>query len=120
MFAEQRLSECFVEDRPKDVQDLHLCVEGDRALFEIQLRVERAERHALKARIRELEARLIAVEARPAMEYRGVWEARAYPIGSFVTYGGSCWAARAPAQPEDKPGASTSWQLAVKKGRDAQ
>lgn len=41
-----------------------------------------------------------------------------YERGDGVTFGGSFWIAQKDA-PEDKPGISTDWRLAVKKGRDA-
>lgn len=41
-----------------------------------------------------------------------------YERGDGVTFGGSFWIAQKDA-PEGKPGISTDWRLAVKKGRDA-
>lgn len=58
----------------------------------------------------------------PAMIYRGIWReedaaAGAYTAGDVVTLGGSTWVARTATTEKPADGA-TSWQLAVKKGRD--
>jgi hypothetical protein len=73
-----------------------------------------AENVVLKGRIAELEQRP------PPLQYDGVWdEARSYTRGSFCTFQGSLWYC------EDgnigvRPGAgSSSWRLAVKRGRAA-
>jgi hypothetical protein len=64
------------------------------------------------------ETRIKALEARPSMSYRGVWEEgeRNLP-GDVCTHDGSmwhCWRAT-----KDRPGTSDAWQLCVKHGRDA-
>jgi len=71
----------------------------------------------LRVKQAELEARLKALEAQP-LKYEGVWEQREYPVGSFVTHGGSVWYCRETASAADQPNASRCWQLAVKRGRD--
>lgn len=48
---------------------------------------------------------------------QGVWREAEYEKGDAVTYGGSLWIAQED-QPEGAPGATKSWRLAVKKGRD--
>ena len=65
------------------------------------------------------EAKVKALEARPSLEYRGVWAATEnYSEGAAVTRNGSIFIAKAAskgADPRDSPGV---WQLAVKSGRD--
>lgn len=65
----------------------------------------------------QLEARLAAVESRPATLYRGVWSADEgyYAVGELVTCKGSLWACRASTR--SKPGEDASWKLTVKQGR---
>ena len=73
----------------------------------------------LALRNAELEKRIVELEARPPpLQYQGVWsEEKTYQRGAFVTYQGGLWHC------EDtncgvRPGAgSTSWKLAVKRGR---
>lgn len=63
-----------------------------------------------------IEARLSAVEARPATLYRGVWTAdEAYEMGELVTCKGSLWGARKPTR--SRPGEDDAWKLTVKRGR---
>lgn len=53
----------------------------------------------------------------PVTIYRGVWREGQYKAGDAVTWAGSLWIAN-----EDtaaKPDTGESWQLAVKRGRDA-
>lgn len=54
----------------------------------------------------------------PAIIDRGVWEAKAYDVGDCVTWDGSMWIAKATATDLDKPGESSTWRLAVKRGRN--
>jgi hypothetical protein len=90
----------------------------------VALRVE-ADRHVaslqnaiLRAQVRSLEKRLGELEARPSAEYRGTWRPEvAYSPGALVTRSGSLWACIARASPDDVPGRSDTWQLAVKRGR---
>ena len=65
----------------------------------------------------QLEARLAAVESRPAALYRGIWSADEgyYEVGELVTCKGSLWACRASTR--SKPGEDASWKLTVKQGR---
>jgi integrin beta 3 len=54
----------------------------------------------------------------PALLDAGVFrDGTAYEKGDCVSFGGSAWIAQKDA-PEGKPGVSSDWRLAVKKGRD--
>jgi len=65
-----------------------------------------------------LKARIAELEAKPEMKYRGIWtEKTIYPVGSFVTDGGSLWHCNA--RTHERPGTCEGWTLAVKRGRDA-
>lgn len=75
-------------------------------------------RRSVADELEELRKRIAELEARPQMKYCGVFEDdRAYGPGEFVTYGGSIWHCRSAAA-GGRPGSSSSWQLAVKHGRD--
>ncbi len=50
--------------------------------------------------------------------YREVWEPKSYSIGDCVTWDGSMWVAMRSASELDKPGESTAFRLAVKRGRN--
>jgi len=64
------------------------------------------------------DARVKAIEARPTLEYRGVWEKDLlYSKGNVVTDGGSMWFCNR--ETKARPGSSGCWTLAVKKGADA-
>lgn len=65
----------------------------------------------------QFEARLAAVESRPATLYRGIWSVNEgyYAVGEQVTCKGSLWTCREPTR--SKPGEDASWQLTVKKNR---
>lgn len=64
-----------------------------------------------------LEARIKALEDRPALKYLGVWKEGAYREGDFVTDHGSLWHCHSATHM--RPGTSNAWQLAVKRGKDA-
>jgi len=49
---------------------------------------------------------------------RGVWREQGYAKGDGVTWGGSFFIAQRATEPHEKPAASDSWRLSVKKGRD--
>ncbi len=71
----------------------------------------RQERLALEKRVADL-------EARPSLEYRGVWgAAEQYRNGNAVTHDGSMWIATAGTKGV-RPGDGANWKLAVKRGRD--
>jgi hypothetical protein len=81
------------------------------------LELELAE---LRARNRELEARIVALEARPGLKYMGVWRADAkYSPGDVVTKHGSMWVSKAN-ENRGTPDADggDGWQLAVRHGQD--
>jgi hypothetical protein len=54
------------------------------------------------------------------LKYAGTWQrVGSYVKGSVVTFDGSAWVAVKEAGEGEKPGASESWQLMVKRGKDA-
>ena len=65
------------------------------------------------------EARIKMLEARPTLEYKGLWnEGESYGEGAAVTHNGSVWICKTACHGVE-PGTDPRWQLAVKKGRDA-
>ena len=65
-----------------------------------------------------LEARIRELEAKPALKYCGVWrQGEIYNTGDFTTDHGSLWHAKSVTLA--RPGTDDTWQLAVKRGRDA-
>ena len=73
----------------------------------------RAEREILEKRVAEL-------EAKPTTKYRGVWKTDTlYADGEMVTDHGSVWASKANNNASRPGGGNSTWQLAVKRGRDA-
>lgn len=75
--------------------------------------------HPAGSPLAALEARIAALEQRPPqLTYTGIWDGSIeYSPGQVVTHSGSmfyCWALT-----RSKPGESNSWQLCVKRGRDA-
>jgi hypothetical protein len=66
-----------------------------------------------------VDARLKALESRPAVTYEGVWDvARTYGVGMMVTHSGGIWHAKT-ANVSRRPGTDPNiWVLAVKSGRD--
>jgi hypothetical protein len=76
----------------------------------LRAHAERLARHK-----EELERRLKELEAR---DYRGVWASdKRYAKNAMVTFDGSLWIARSDSQ-SIRPGTSSAWQLAVRKGSD--
>src|SRR6266849_6268044 len=70
----------------------------------------------LIARVADQEARLKALEARPTVQYMGVWRAVGYEAGSVVTFNGSMWHAQRTTIA--KPGSSPDdWVLCAKGGK---
>ena len=65
----------------------------------------------------ELEERVAALEAKPTLAYRGVWDgAKLYAPGTFITHGGSVWHSDVESRGV-RPGEGNSiWRLAVKRG----
>lgn len=79
-----------------------------------------------RTKIAPLAERIAALEAdiktRPTLAdaYKGTWQPSAfdpYERGAAVTFDGSLWLARTSTR--SKPGTDDTWQLIVKKGRDA-
>jgi hypothetical protein len=69
----------------------------------------------LQKRIALLETRVAELEARSTCEYKGVYQrAVSYPKNSMVTFDGSLWIAVVDVGPNEKPGWSDKFQLAVK------
>jgi hypothetical protein len=92
----------------------------------IVTKVTEATRIAIEAatkplitRIGELETQVKELEARPSLEYQGVWAAnRQYARGACVSFRGSLWIAQQ--STSEKPsfdGSAPTWRLAVKQGR---
>jgi hypothetical protein len=74
---------------------------------------------AYEARLAAVEQRLAAVELR-GLEYRGIWQrAVAYCRGAAVTHDGSLFIALADTEGAEPGSSASAWQLAVKRGRDA-
>jgi hypothetical protein len=72
----------------------------------------------LKALREELNERLVALEQRPTVQYRGVYSATAeYHPGDMITFNGSVWHGKMTCT-VIKPPDSNSWQLAVKRKKD--
>jgi hypothetical protein len=83
----------------------------------------RAEQRAVAEfqmlRRREIEARLDALEQRPAMKYCGVFDkSQKYFEGNFVTESGSIWHANCETTGVVPGEGSPVWTLAAKRGRD--
>jgi hypothetical protein len=90
------------------------------ALVELIAQAVAYATNPLHAQIRDLRAKVLALEARPALEDRGVWQAGVtYAHGHVVTCDGSLWLAQRPttARPGSDAGAH-DWRLCVKRGRD--
>jgi hypothetical protein len=70
----------------------------------------------VRERLTDLEARLAAVEARPALAYCGPYEpGRGYQAGALVSKHGGLWLATAATS--DTPGqGATAWRLIVNSG----
>ena len=62
--------------------------------------------------------RIAELEARPSLTYEGVWSAtKAYSAGTFVTHGGGLWHCEDTNVGVQPGNGSSSWKLAVKRGR---
>jgi hypothetical protein len=68
-------------------------------------------------RIAELTARVAVLEARPSIQYAGVWQpGRTYARGHATTLSGSLWICEFETTARPGDGAESGWKLAVKKG----
>lgn len=81
-------------------------------------RIVEAVRGFVQRAVTRLEARIEALEARPAgLKYCGVWQPKEYRAGDVTTHDGSMWVAEV--KTTYKPGGSGSgWTLCVKRGVD--
>ena len=71
----------------------------------------------LDRHVKELEAEVKQLEARPGFKYWGVWSgARECSPGDFVTHSGSLWHANATTR--SRPGTGPEWTLVCKRGSD--
>ena len=88
----------------------------------VRMAVDDAHRNSEARRAglqKNLEARIEALEQRPAMKYCGVYnEKQGYVPGDFVTHHGSLFHAECESRAVT-PGTAPAWKLAVKRGRDA-
>ena len=76
--------------------------------------------NVLVEQIRDLTTRVNTVETH-GVHYCGVYQrAIGYARGHLVTFDGSMFAALREIVPGEQPGKSDGWQLAVKRGADAQ
>ncbi|TGQ35334.1 hypothetical protein [Mesorhizobium sp. M4B.F.Ca.ET.214.01.1.1] len=81
--------------------------------------VSKAQFIWLGERCKALEARVAELESKPAVEYKGVWQAgETYKRGHLCTHDGSMWHAEIGSQGL-LPGQGAAWKLCVKKGKDA-
>jgi hypothetical protein len=72
-----------------------------------------AQEHQIAA----LTARVAVLEARPVIQYAGVWKAgQRYPRGTAITHDGGLWIAEAETEGERPGNGPTAWKLAVKRG----
>lgn len=73
----------------------------------------------LESRLQELEQRLVALEAKPSVQDRGVWKSgEFYQPGDIVTRSGSAWICRASHVAVADEFDHNRFRLLVKKGRD--
>lgn len=97
-------------DRIKQLEQR--CAELEMALAKRETTPSGKKLDALSARIVELEA--------GGIHYCGVYQRSGvtYRKGSLVTADGSGWIALREAKEGEAPGASSAWQLAIKRGKD--
>jgi hypothetical protein len=66
-----------------------------------------------------LEARVAELEARPTLDYKGIWDSETvYRRGDCVTRSGSVWHCERDRTRGILPGVGDGWRLAVKRGSD--
>ena len=96
--------------------DWRLAVQRGRDGLSINTRIGANGKVAVNS-LPAIEARLSALEARPALVDAGVFEpGRTYAAGNGVTHQGSYWLAQC--ETAVTPGGNADWRLAVKRGRD--
>jgi hypothetical protein len=77
----------------------------------------REMRLRLESEVKTLKAKVKTLEARPQVNYRGVYrDGETYPAGSLATHAGSMWYANSRTTERPGNGPSTGWTLAVKSG----
>lgn len=96
----------------KPVYDLHGKVVGAQRVPKLDV-----EARLLQTEIADLKDQIKEIREKPSLRYCGVWSATTeYAENSFVTYGGSCWAAMIRST-GIRPGDGNVWRLAVKGSR---
>lgn len=81
------------------------------------LRTDYEWKYLTFVRVKALEAHVAELEARPALKYVGTWSSeRQCNEGELVTHDGSIFYCKQTTR--DRPGTSSAFQLAVKRGRD--
>ena len=77
-----------------------------------------AQTRPLQKQVDELKAQIEELE-RHGVRYEGIYQrAQNYRRGAMTTYDGNVWACIEDTEPNEAPGTSSKWQLAVKAGRD--
>ena len=75
-------------------------------------------RETIAKAVNPLIERIAELEARPSLTYAGVWSpTKAYSAGTFVTHGGGLWYCSDTNVGVQPGNGSSSWKLAVKRGR---
>ena len=75
--------------------------------------------HCIAPHLQAIEKRIAELEARPALEDAGTWNAqRVFKPGNIVTHEGSAWVCKEMCS-NARPGQSDCWRLMVKHGKDA-
>jgi hypothetical protein len=68
--------------------------------------------------LEDLTARVAALEGKPQMSWRGVYDkGTPYHLGDVVHYAGSAWCCTA-LSTVDRPGTGTGWQMVAQRGKD--
>src|SRR5262245_23556808 len=85
--------------------------------FFVRLLVDRIR--ALEAKLADLTRRVAAIEARPAIQYAGVWRTgQRYTRGAACTHDGALWICEHDSVDERPGNGATAWRLAVKRHLD--
>ncbi len=115
--ARLRVAERAISQLMKDAVDGHVAVRFSRA----KNTGITATLVSMYAEMLRLHERVVELEARPPeLKYGGVWQRNSghlWPANTVVTHDGSAWVARG--DTGEEPGKSASWQLMVKRGKDA-
>jgi hypothetical protein len=109
--------------KPVLFRDLNLFLGRFRDVVEDAFLKNKSARQQLERRIAEVENQVNELKAdRPTLAdaYKGTWQPSAfdaYERGAAVTFDGSLWLARSTTR--TKPGTDDTWQMIVKRGKDA-